>query len=90
MTVERFVYYKSLQYDVLAVTELWRTQEKFQTSDKAFIVGQAQIDEETEEARFPKDRAAGVGILLSQTTQQKVLSFDSVSERVCYVREGRK
>ena len=38
------------------------------------------------EARFPKDRAAGVGILLSPAAQQKVLSFGSISERVCFVR----
>ena len=75
MTRERFDYYKSLGYDVLTVTELWRTQNKFQTSDKGFIVGEAKIDKETEESRFPKDKAAGVGIILSQAAQQKVLSF---------------
>ena len=36
--------------------------------------------------RFPKDRAAGVGILLSPAAEQKVLTFGSVGERVCYVR----
>ena len=86
LTRERFAYCKSLGYDVLVVTELWRTQEKFQTRDKAFIVGQAQIDKETEQARFPKDKAAGVGILLSKAAQQKLLSFGSISERVCYAR----
>ena len=86
MTRERFDYCKSLGYDVLAVTELWRTQNKFQTSDKGFIVGEAKIDKETEEPRFPKDKAAGVGIILSQAAQQKVLSFGSVGERVCFVR----
>ena len=59
---------------------------KVQTRDKAFIVGQAQIDKETEQARFPKDKAAGVGILLSKAAQQKLLSFGSISERVCYAR----
>ena len=36
--------------------------------------------------RFPNDRAAGVGILLSWRMQLKVLSFGSESERCCWVR----
>ena len=86
MSVERFDYCQSLSYDVLAVTELWRTGSKFQSNNKAFVVGEAKIDKETEEVRFPKDRAAGVGILLSQAAEQKVLSFGSTGERVCFVR----
>ena len=43
-----------------------------------FIVGEAQIDKETEEKRFPNDRAVGVGILLSQVTQTK----ERVTEQV--------
>ena len=78
-------YCKSLQYDVLAVTELWRTQQKFQDSSKAFIVGEAKMDTEGNK-RFPKDRAAGVGIILSKAAQQKVMTFGSTGERVCYVR----
>ena len=66
VSVERFGYCKSLKCDVLAVTELWRTQEKFQSNNKAFVVGEAKIDKETEQARFPKDRAAGVGIFYLQ------------------------
>ena len=56
MTVERFNYCKSLSYDVLAVTELWRTQDKFQSNNKAFVVGEAKTCKETEEVRFPKDK----------------------------------
>ena len=71
---------------MLELIELWWTQNKFQTRDKAFIVGEPIIDKDTEEMRFPKDIAAGVGIILSQVSQQKVLTFGSVGERVCYVR----
>ena len=49
MSVERFACCNSLSYDVLAVTELWRTQSKFQTNNKVFVVGEAKIDKETEE-----------------------------------------
>ena len=71
---------------MFAVTELWRTQEKFQTNSKAFIVGEARIDSETETIRYPNDKAAGVGIILSEAAQAKVLSFGSTSERCCFVR----
>ena len=85
MTFERFNYCKSLKYDVLVVTELWRVQGKFQNKTKAFVVGEAKVGEDGEK-RFKNDRAAGVGILLSKAAQQKVLSFGSTGERVCYVR----
>ena len=62
MTRERFAYCKSLGYDVLAVTEQWRTQDRFQTNDKAFIVAEARIDKDTEKVRYPKDRAAGTKV----------------------------
>ena len=86
MTHARFNYCKSLAYDVLAVTELWRTQHKFQNRRKAFVVGEAKIDKRTGKQRYPKDKAAGVGIMLSPAAEQKVLTFGSTGERVCYVR----
>ena len=43
MTQERFAYCKSLKYDVLALTELWRTQQKYQNSSKAFIASEPKI-----------------------------------------------
>ena len=86
MTRERFDYCKLLSYDVLTVTELWRTQKKFQTRRKTFIVGEAKINKRTGKPRFPNDKAAGVGIILSPAAEQKVLTFGSTSERVCYVR----
>ena len=85
LTFERFNYCKSLHYDVLAITELWRNQQKFQDNSTAFIVGEAKTGNDGA-PRFPNDRAAGVGILLSATAQQKVMAHGSTSERVCFVR----
>ena len=45
LTFERFEYCKSLGFDVLVLTELWRKQSKFQTSTNEFIVGQARVHE---------------------------------------------
>ena len=42
MTVERFAYYNSLGYGILAVTELWRNQEKFTSRSDEFIVSAAK------------------------------------------------
>ena len=36
--------------------------------------------------RYPKDKPAGVGILLSARAQRKLLSFGSEGERICWVR----
>ena len=36
--------------------------------------------------RFPKDKAAGVGILLSKRMQKKLMGLGSEGERVCWVR----
>ena len=73
LTYERFDYCKSLQFDVLAITELWRNQQKYQDNSMTFIVGEANTDKNGN-PRYPNDRAAGVGIILSQTAQQKVLA----------------
>ena len=42
LTFERFNYCVSLGIDVLAITELWRKQQKFQTRHKQFIVSEAR------------------------------------------------
>ena len=89
LTLERFNYAKSLGYDVLALTELWRNQSKYQDSSKQFIVSKPMIIKSGPnkgKTRFPNDRAAGVGILLSKRMQRKVHSFGSVGERICWVR----
>ena len=89
LTFERFKYCEQMGYDVIALTELWRKQSKFQKSDKSFITSKPIIlttGPNKGKMRFPEDRAAGVGILLSKTAQQKVKAFGSQGERVCWVR----
>ena len=89
LTRERFEYAKSLGYDALALTELWRNQGKYQTRSKQFIVSTPKLKTSGPNKgtkRFPDDRAAGVGILLSDRMQKKVHSFGSEGERVCWVR----
>ena len=77
LTAERFQYAKQLGYDVLAITELWRKQTKYQTRRKQFIVGTPKLIEKGPkkgQKRFPNDRAAGTGILLSPRMEKKVHS----------------
>ena len=86
MTNERFNYCKELGYDVLAVSELWRTQEKFTSRSVEFTTSATARDKHGNLIN-PNDAAAGVGILLSGRLQDKVLSFGNEgSERICYVR----
>ena len=92
MTKERFEYAKSLGHDVLTITELWRKQRKqgkYLTKRKNYFVSESEIIKEGPkkgQRRFPNDRAAGVGILLSDRMAKKVHSFGSRGERMCYVR----
>ena len=88
LTRERFDYCRSLGYDILAVTELWRTQSKYQTRTKEFIASEPKIVKQGEnegQERYPKDIEAGVDILLSPRMQKKVHSFGSEGNRVCWV-----
>ena len=74
---------------MIALTELWRTQDKFQTVDRNFTVSEPIKVKKpgTDELinRFPNDKAAVVGILLSEAAEQKLESFGSEGERVCWV-----
>ena len=89
LTFERFHYCKNLVFDALAITELWRNQHKYQTKSTRFITSSPKLRTRGPDAgkmRFPADKAAGVGILLSPRTQRKLMSFGSEGERVCWVR----
>ena len=89
LTFERIEYCKSLNYDILAITELWRKQSKFQCKDTSFIAAEPKLIKKGPKKgkrRFPDDRAAGVDTLLSSASQAKVESFGSEGERVCWVR----
>ena len=71
LTEERFTYCRELGYDILAITELWRTAEKFTNGTREWTHSKAKLKEDGS-AQFPKDKAAGVGILLSKRAEQKV------------------
>ena len=89
LTFERYNYCKSLGYDVLSLTELWDKKGKFQDAVKEFIVSEAiqhKKGPNKGKTRFPQDKAAGVGILLSIRMQNKVMTFGSAGARVCWVR----
>ena len=86
---ERFQYCRKFGYDVLAITELWCNQARFQTKNTMFTTSSPIIltkGPRKGERRFPEDKAAGVGILLSSRARQKLPSFGSEGERVCWVR----
>ena len=89
LTFERLQYCKTLGYDILAITELWRRQKRYQTKSTAFITSTPIIltkGPNKGKRRFPDDKAAGVGILLSSRARQKLESFGSEGERICWAR----
>ena len=74
LTYERFQYCTSLQYDILAITELWRNQSKFQTRSKKFIVSAPKTipkGPKKGKIRFPDDKAAGVGLCYHRELQTR-------------------
>ena len=79
LTKERFQYAKSLAYDILAITELWRHQGKYQSRGYEFIVSEPLLHKKGPhkgKPLYPNDRAAGVGILLSPRMQKKCIQSD--------------
>ena len=86
LTFERFYYCQSLGYDVLALTELWRNAPKFADGTVRWTHGEAKKDKITGLPIYPRDKAAGVGILLSARAQTKYISHGSPCERICWVR----
>ena len=85
MTKVRFDYCKRLNYDVLAVTELWKSAPKFANGTTQWTYGMPAMDA-SGEPRFPDDRAGGVGILLSDRACTKYMSHGSPCSRICWVR----
>ena len=86
MTQERFEYCQNMVYDILAVTELWRSQEKYTNRSNEFTTS-ATVRDKDGNLVNDKDPAAGVGILLSQRAQAKVLGTgNNGNERICWVR----
>ena len=86
LTVERYDYCKNMGYDVLAVTEMWRTQDKFTNHTNEFTVSATTKDKHGN-LKNEKDPAAGAGILLSPRAQQKFMGAgNNGSERIYWVR----
>ena len=86
MTKERFDYCHRLQYDVLAVTELWNKTPSFAKGTIKWTYGIPALDPETKEPVYPKDPAAGTGILLSDRAAAKYMSHGSPCNRISWVR----
>ena len=86
LTYERFYYCQSLGYDALALTELWRNAPKFADGTVRWTYSIAKKNDITGLPVFDKDKAAGVGILLSARAQRKYLNHGSPCERICWVR----
>ena len=83
---ERCNYCKNLDYDILAISELWRSAEKFTNGTVSFINSKPRIDENTGAPLFPDDVASGVGILLSERAQSKyMMRHGSPCERIAWV-----
>ena len=74
-----------MNYDVLAVTELWRTAHKYTDGTTRWTHSKAKLNEQGKPT-YPDDSPAGVGILLSERAQAKYLSHGSPCERITWVR----
>ena len=85
LTFQRFQYAKELGYDVLVLPELWRNASKFTDGTLTWTHSKAQLDKDGNR-KFPLDRAAGVGILLSDRARAKCLAHGSPCERITWVR----
>ena len=82
----RFNYCKNLGFDVLAITELWRSAKKFTDGTVSFIHSEPKLDKNTGAPSFPGDVASGVGILLSERAQSQYMRHGSPCERIAWVR----
>ena len=59
LTFERFNYCKNLGFDVLTITELWRSANKHENDTVSFLAGKPQIDKDTGNPSYPDDIASG-------------------------------
>ena len=80
---ERLNYCKSMDLDVLGLTELHNVQNKKAWKKKYWITS---ADAEVDEQGKCMDPASGVTILLSQRFSSKVLAQGSVGSRIVWVR----
>ena len=66
---DRFSFCKNLGFDVLAITELWRSANNYTDGSVSFIPSKP-VKKPDGNVMFPDDPASGVGIFLSETAQQ--------------------
>ena len=85
LTYERFCYLKSLEIDVLGLTELWHNMDKFADGTSCWTYSKTALDGNGQ-PKFPNDPAAGVGILLSRRAQDKYITHGSPCARITWVR----
>ena len=80
---ERFDYCKSLQYDILGLTELHNQQAKKRYQGRQWVCSaQAALREDGKST----DPAAGVAIMLSARMADKVLDEGHVGTRIAWVK----
>ena len=84
LTFERFQYCLSLNCDILVLPELWRQAEKFADGTTKWIYGKPVLV--NGRPKYPDDRAAGVGILLSKRAQAMLLAHGTPCERIAWGR----
>lgn len=86
LSKERFDYFQNLGYDVLVITELWRSGHKYVENDVSFTHSESQLNKDTAEHIFPDDPTSGVGILLSARSKSKYMRHGSPCDRITWVR----
>ena len=80
---ERYNYCESLNYDILALTELHNNQAKEQYQGRRWVrSARAEVDENGKSC----DPAAGVAILLSSRMADKIIGEGHVGTRIAWVR----
>ena len=80
LTFERFSYLKSLEIDILDLTETWGKDHEFVNDTCSWTHSQPEL-KENGDLRFPNDPAAGVDILLSRRAQDKLIKCGSPCKR---------
>ena len=81
-STERHEHRKSLDYDIMDLTELHNNQHKPQFADKHWICSDVTKEEDDKST----DPTAGVAILLSRRMANNILSKGHVGTRIVWVR----
>ena len=85
MTYEWFYFCKSMNCNVIVLTELWRSAHKFRDDSVRWTHSQP-ITDKFGNPVFPDDLSTDIDILLSERVQAKYLGHGSPCERITWVR----